>query len=103
MDAHLQPAHQAETVFEPDSRARVETEQVPGKIAEIALAQRPPEPVGDAEGALELRHPQGGREIHHHEVGLRAIEVPIRVVILGGRRGLRALRRCQTRCDDGEG
>src|SRR6478672_10882467 len=52
--------HDAEAVFEADRRAIVEAEEIAGQVAEIPVAERPPEAVGDAERALELRQPQRG-------------------------------------------
>src|SRR6185503_19847416 len=52
----LRAGHEPEAVFEPDLRARIEAEEIPGEIAEIALAQRPREPVSDAERAAEPRN-----------------------------------------------
>ena len=83
MDACLQPAHQAEAVLETDLRAGVEAEEIAGQIAEISIAERPPETVRHAEGALEPRQAQRRRQRHDGEVGLRDAEIEIRVVVLG--------------------
>src|SRR5262245_59926796 len=55
VEADLPVRHDAEAVLEPDRLAVVEAEEVTGQVAEIAVAERPAEAVGDAERALELR------------------------------------------------
>ena len=56
------PLNQAEAILETDHRAVVQAEQVADEIAEVAVAERPPEAVGHAKGALVTRQAQRRRQ-----------------------------------------
>ena len=72
VDADLRARHDAEAVLEPDLRAAVEAEEVLGQVAEVALAERTREAVGDAERALALAAGAGVvGSVDQREVGLR--------------------------------
>ena len=71
--------------LEPDLRAAVEAEEVLDQIAEVALAERPREAVGDAERALVPGQPQGRRQADQGEVGLGQVDVEVGIVVLGRR------------------
>ena len=73
-------------VDEADLRAAIGTEAVRQQIAEITLAERPRETMGDPERAAEPRHPQSGWQRNQGEVRLRRID---RAVVGRGRRRLR--------------
>src|SRR5688500_3426863 len=79
-DAGLQPARQAEAVLEADDGAIVEAEKVFRERPEVVLAERPQEPVRDAESAFHPRQPDRGWQIDKHEVRLRRVGVEIDVV-----------------------
>jgi hypothetical protein len=56
------------------SRPICAAERVLQQVAEVALAERACEAMGDAEGAAELRYPQRRRQADQREVGLRRID-----------------------------
>src|SRR5688572_30935044 len=79
-DAGLQPARQAEAVLEADDGAIVEAEKVFRQRSEVVLAERPQEPVRDAESAFHPWQTDRGWQIDKHEVLLRRVGVEIDVV-----------------------
>ena len=80
VDADLRAAHDAEAILETDLRTAVEAEQVSGEVAEVALSERPREPVRDPEGALVPRHAQRRRQRHECEIRLGQVDVQVRIV-----------------------
>ena len=78
----ISPKRYSRPICAPESRPNRSL----GQIAEVAGAERPPEPVRDAERALEPRHAQRRRQVDDREVRLAAIRIAIRIV-LGGLRG----------------
>ena len=84
VDADLRARRHADAELEPDDRARVETEEVLGQVAEVAFAERPREAVGDAERALPLGQAQAGRQVDQREVGLRPVQDGVVALLFGG-------------------
>ena len=74
MDPDLRAAGEAIPQLESDLRPRIEAEEVRREIAEVSLAERPREPVRDAERQLVHRHPQRRRQRRKVEIGLERVD-----------------------------
>jgi hypothetical protein len=88
MDADLRAAEKSEAILQPDLRAAVQTEEVLGKLSEVAITERTCEAVRHAESAPVPRHAQCRGERHQREVRLDQADVQIGIVL----RCLRCLR-----------
>jgi hypothetical protein len=63
-----------EPVLQADLRARVESEEVAGEVAEVAGSQRPREAMRHPERAGEARHAQRRRQRDEREVRLGRVD-----------------------------
>ena len=94
VDADLRARQQAVTELEADLRPSIDAEAVRDEVAEITLAERPREAMGDPEREPVFGHPQRGRQADEREIGLEDIDRLVGISPRPGRLGGRSLRLC---------